>query len=244
MIGLTLLRKKISVARRKLLRFIWKKSYATGKPIEIERRFTSVYKWNTWGSEESRSGSGSTLDSTTKIRKELPHLFDRYGVQTVFDGACGDFNWMRHVLAGTDVNYTGGDIVKPLIRKLSKFESPKIKFIHFDLVQQVPPQADLMILRDVLFHLSFADTKMVLENYLASGTPLLLTTTYDSTSTVFENRDIQTGYFRLIDLFSRPYSFSRAPLETLEDWSAPDPRRYLCLWERPSIDAALRQWTN
>lgn len=241
---LNMLKKRIVVARRELLRWISRRAYATGKTFEIERKFTSIYERNLWSSEESRSGTGSTLDSTTNIRKELPSLFAKYGVQTVFDGACGDFNWMQHVLANSDVHYTGGDVVRPLIRELSKFESPKIKFVHFDLVQQIPPEADLMILRDVLFHLSYGDSRVVLENYLASGIPLLLTTTHDSASTDFENTDIHTGHFRLIDLFSQPYFFSRTPLETLQDWSPPDPRRYLCLWERSSVHSALQQWSR
>lgn len=231
-------------ARREFLRWFSRRAYATGNIFEIERKFTSIYERNHWNSEESRSGTGSTLDATANIQKELPGLFVKYGVKTVFDAGCGDFNWMKHVLSNSDVHYTGGDTVRPLIKELSKFQSPKIRFVHFDLVNQIPPKADLMILRDVLFHLSYRDSRAVLENYLASRIPLLLTTTHDSASTGFENSDINTGHFRLIDLYSKPYSFSRTPLETLQDWRPPDPKRFLCLWDRPSVYRALQQWST
>jgi hypothetical protein len=74
-------------------------------------------------------------------------------------------------------------------------------------VQRLPvnefPKVDLWLCRDCLFHLSNRDILLALRNFLASGTPLVFTTTHLN-SAVFENVDIRTGGFRRIDLFSAP----------------------------------------
>lgn len=206
-----------------------------------EDRFTWIYKNNYWSSSESLSGTGSTLKYTENLRKELPNLFSKYSIQKVFDAPCGDFNWMSHLLPSVKLEYIGGDIVKPLIESLnSKHKSTNISFVHFDLIKEIPPEVDLMICRDCLFHLSFQDIKSVLENFIKSKSTYLLTTTHKNTENSFTNRDISTGEFRRIDLFSKPYSFPADPLYVIEDWIAPDPERLMCLWSREQILSALR----
>ena len=201
-----------------------------------EDRFTWIYKNNYWSSSESRSGTGSTLKYTENLRKELPNLFRQYSIQKVFDAPCGDFNWMKHLLPSVDVHYIGGDIVKPLVEDLNiNHKSEKVSFIHFDLIKDTPPQVDLMICRDCLFHLSFEDTKAVIENFIKSKSSYLLTTTHININNLFANKDISTGDFRCIDLFSSPYNFPHDPLYTIDDWIAPDPERQMCLWSREQI---------
>jgi hypothetical protein len=205
-----------------------------------EERFTWIYENNYWGSKESASGFGSTLKCTQNLRRELPGLFERYSIRTVFDAPCGDFNWMQHLLATVDIDYVGGDIVKPLISNLNKkYKREKIRFVHFDLIKYVPPTVDLMICRVCLFHLSFADSQLVLEAFLRSNTSYLLTSTHRNNDGAFANRDILTGDFRLIDLLSKPFGFPPNPLATIEDWIAPDPERVMSLWSRDQISKAL-----
>ena len=203
--------------------------------------FTWIYKNNYWSSNESFSGTGSTLKYTKNLRKELPNLFSRYSIQKIFDAPCGDFNWMRHLLPFVKIKYIGGDIVKPLIDNLNiNYKSNRISFLHFDLIREIPPKVDLMICRDCLFHLSFQDTKFVLENFIKSKSTYLLTTTHKNMDSSFINRDILTGDFRRIDLFSKPYNFPTNPLEVIEDWMLPEPERQMCLWDREQILLALR----
>jgi hypothetical protein len=206
-----------------------------------EDRFTWIYKNNYWSSSESLSGTGSTLKYTENLRKELPNLLSKYSIKRVFDAPCGDFNWMNHLLPSVNIDYIGADIVKPLIDNLnSKYKSNNVLFINFDLVKDIPPQVDLMICRDCLFHLSFQDTYSVLENFIKSNSSYLLTTTHKNMESSFSNRDISTGDFRCIDLFSKPYSFPTDPLYVIEDWTTPDPERQMCLWSREQVLISLR----
>lgn len=210
-----------------------------------EDRFTWIYKNNYWSSSESRSGTGSTLKYTENLRKELPKLISAYSIKRVFDAPCGDFNWMQHLLPCVDVEYIGGDIVKPLIENLNKdYKSNNILFVHFDLINQIPPQVDLMICRDCLFHLSYADTKAMLENFVKSKAAYLLTTTHSNVDKSFCNNDIVTGEFRRIDLFSAPYYFPNNPLYVIDDWIAPSPERQMCLWSREQIILSLNGFSN
>jgi len=207
-----------------------------------EERFNWIYCNNFWRSDESRSGTGSTFEYTANLRKHLPGIFKEYSIKTVFDAPCGDFNWMRHVVQGGEVSYIGGDIVKPLVDELNrKYRSDRIVFIHFDLVKQVPPDADLMICRDCLFHLSFDDARSVLENFSKSNVKYLLTTTHANHGRQFVNKDISTGDFRLIDLFSQPFSLPAEPLLMVDDWISPDPERRMCLWSASQILTAMKE---
>ena len=204
-----------------------------------EAKFTWIYKNNYWQSDESASGTGSSLTQTKNLREELPALISKFSVKKIFDAPCGDFNWMVHLLPLIDVEYIGGDIVRPLIEGHNqKFRSSKISFITIDLVKDNLPKSDLMICRDCLFHLSFDDTRSLLQRYVASGIPYFLTTTHKQMGDV-QNYDIRTGDFRLIDLFAAPYHFPSAPLAAIDDWVFPDPERQMCLWTREQVMDAL-----
>lgn len=201
----------------------------------IEDTFTAIYDEKYWGDDESTSGPGSTLKYTENLRKALPEVINKLKLNRIFDAPCGDFNWMKHVLSEIDIEYIGGDVVRSLIDSHNqKYSNSKTTFIHIDLTKDVFPQADLMICRDCLFHLSFQDTEGVISNYLASGIPYLFATTHINKSN-FSNKDIKTGSFRLIDLFSSPHSFPADPMLRVDDWIPGFPEREMCLWSREQI---------
>jgi hypothetical protein len=212
------------------------------KADSVEDRFAWIYRNNHWGSAESISGPGSTLDATRNLRMELPRLLERWGVKVLLDAPCGDFHWMRHVLAEVDVRYIGCDIVKAIVEANAReFSNDRISFVHIDLIRKQLPRADLLLCRDCLFHFSYADTKSMLENFVRSEITYLLTTTHTPPARV-QNKDINTGEGRLIDLYSAPYNFPRDPLAAIDDWIAPYPERQICLWSREQVAGALARF--
>ncbi|WP_448171279.1 class I SAM-dependent methyltransferase [Rhizobacter fulvus] len=205
----------------------------------MEATFSWIYQNNHWGSAESVSGPGSTLDSTQNLRAELPRLLERLSVKVLLDAPCGDFNWMRHLLPELNLQYIGGDIVKEIIdTHTQNYSSDRISFMHVNLICDPLPRADLLICRDCLFHFSYEDTKLVLENFIRSDITYLLTTTHTRVNE-FQNKDIKTGEGRLIDLFSYPYNFPKSPIATIEDWIPPYPERAMCLWTREQVAKAV-----
>jgi len=205
------------------------------KKKDIKNRFTEIYKTNYWGSPESISGTGSTLRYTENLRKNLPGLFEKFSIQTIFDAPCGDFNWMKEVVQGTNIMYLGGEIVSEIVSKNNLLYSARnIRFIDFDITSMDFPDADLMICRDCLFHLSYRDIRSFLDLFLKSNIKYLLTTTHVNNGS-FKNRDIESGDFRKIDLFSSPFNFPNEFLYRVQDWLPPDPQREICLWSREQL---------
>lgn len=221
----------------------WNRFWIEKKIFKAETlvdRFTLIYESNLWLSAESVSGSGSSLFMTESIRKELPILLEDFGITSMLDAPCGDFSWMILVdLKG--IRYTGVDIVKSLIDQLqSKYASSNVTFRCLDVTRDFIPKNDLVLSRDLLFHLSYSDILLFLQNYLASESKYFLTTSYDNDNE-FRNSDIISGGFRLIDLFLSPFEF---PSEYIRKIPEPSegrlPSRKLYLWDREQIEIACR----
>ena len=184
--------------------------------LPIRHRFQRIYRLNHWKSPESRSGSGSTLESTENIREWLPRMLERHGVHDVTDVGCGDFNWMRHVLADapTVSTYRGLDIVPDVIAEnRRRHGTASVRFDVHDVVRTPFAAADLVILRDCLLHLSNRDAHRALRNVGASGGQLLIASTWVE---VEENRDIVSGRWRFVNLERPPFELP-APIEIVRE---------------------------
>lgn len=203
-----------------------------------EERFTRIYELNAWTSQESRSGRGSELEATEKVRRHLPIVLERFDIQSMLDAPCGDFNWMQHVVRGTGLRYVGGDIVRPLIEENNRrHASESISFVSLDIIRDPLPPADLMFVRDCLFHFSLADVWAFLENFSKSEIAYLLTTTHLGAEV--SNGDIETGGFRLLDLFAEPFSLPPEPLYRFDDFIPTRPPREMCLFTREQVASAI-----
>ncbi len=204
-----------------------------------KNEFHRKFERNSWKDPESVSGSGSTLKYTTNLRAQLPGLFKEHGIETVVDAPCGDYNWMKSVVDETGIRYIGVDIVDGLVDENNRqFKDASVSFIKADICREVLPTADLVICRDCLFHLSFADTFLALEKFLESDNSLILTSTH-IVEDDHHNEDIRSGGFRLIDLFKEPYCFPKPAKQHIEDWVAPFPPRQMALWDRDQVARAL-----
>jgi len=209
------------------------------KLVSRESVFTSIWRNNYWGSGESLSGPGSTLDYTREIRQRMPTMFNDYHIHSIFDAPCGDFHWMKHVLQDANFSYLGGDIVGDIVKtNKEKFSSTKIDFIKFDLTADVFPSADLWLCRSVFYHLSNRDIYLALEQFAESNIMYILTTNH-LTDVSHVNEDIQTGGWRLLNLLLAPFNFPREVLWEIDDYVPPDPAATLTLWTRCQIEAIL-----
>ncbi len=171
-----------------------------GEAAEI---FREVYRVNAWGSAESKSGVGSTLAYTERLRQELPGFLRARGVRSLVDLPCGDFNWMRHVdLRG--IEYLGLDVVPELIEANQRaYGGAGKNFRVCDGLRESPPRVDLIFCRDLLIHFSYADALRLLRGFQSSGSEWLLTTSYRGRT----NRNEPTGGFYRINLEAKPFAF-------------------------------------
>lgn len=213
----------------------------------IKETFTDIYVNRKWDepnkSNESVSGNGSTLEYTQNLRRELPKLFDKFAITSVFDAPCGDLNWMSRVLAEyPDIDYTGGDIVEPLVAQLTETyaDNAKMNFKLIDIINDQLPRVDLMICRDCLFHFSEADIKSFLTNFVSTDIVALLVT---SDTLPEPNRDIITGDYRHLNLFSAPYNFTADYIYEIADWPYPTPpTRKMFMWSREQIEEIVSKF--
>jgi hypothetical protein len=170
--------------------------------LGLEESFTHIYTSNLWGADESRSGLGSAADATRTLRAALPEVLRAVGARSLLDAPCGDFGWLSHVDLGA-VDYTGADIVPALIeRNTALFADERRRFVHLDLTRDVLPAADVVLCRDCLVHLSFANASRVLDNIRRSGAAFLLTTTFTDHAV---NEDVEDGDWRVLNLERAPF---------------------------------------
>lgn len=166
--------------------------------------FTDIFRSGAWGSEESVSGIGSTMEQTEVLRVFLPDLVHELGVQTLCDVPCGDWHWLQHVRLDLR-EYIGLDVVPDVVaRNRQRFGQPGRRFEVLDLTREVPPRADLVLCRDLLVHLSDEDIRAALSNLVATGSTWLLTTTFTEPR---PHRDIETGSWRPLNLERSPWNF-------------------------------------
>ena len=172
--------------------------------------FTEIYQKNSWGGK-SKSGQGSDLNQTETIRKELPNLFRELKVSTILDIPCGDFFWMKEINFDF-LSYTGADIVEELvISNTKKYSKKNRNFIKLDITKNLLPKVDLILCRDLLFHLSFDDIMRAIQNIKKSGSSYLLCT---SNINVKKNSNITTGLWRPLNLQLSPI-FLPKPLRVI-----------------------------
>jgi hypothetical protein len=213
----------------------------TLKQKEHSRRmlegFSEVYANQYWGPEGGRSGPGSDLHETVAIRTALPLLVQEYNITTLLDAPCGSFHWMHAVLplmleSNSRLRYEGADIV-PFVIKDNQQRHPDVLFFQHDIVHDdVPKQYDLIMTRDVFFHLRSDTIFCALQKFQASRSTYLLTTTSPRASnseteswTPRSHVSLDTGAYREVNLLLPPYNF-------------PEPVSYV----HESVDRGLGLW--
>lgn len=195
-------------------------------------RFAEIYTAKVWSygrDDIPLSGEGSSLAATEVLRTVLPRLLKDLGARHMLDVGCGDFTWMSRVELPCE--YIGVDIVPSVVEANQRaFSSESHVFRQADAVQDRLPTADVVLCREVLFHLSLADAQAALRNILATGCTHLMATS--DRETLF-NSDIESGDFRLLNLQERPFSFPN-PISEIED-SAVFPGRFIGIWRAADL---------
>lgn len=211
------------------------------KPMkEHESVFTSIWENYGFGGTESRSGPGSEFEHTADVRKWLKKIIPKYGIKSLVDIPCGDFNWMHDVVPSLE-SYVGGDIVAQCaVQNTRKYGNDKTKFIHFDLLADAIPAGDALLLRDILGHYSVDNGYKIVQNVLNSNCKYVISTTWYNINDpeyykAHDNRGADTGRFYPINLMSAPFNFPE-PNDFVEEVVHVDGhdlgvRKTLAIWE-------------
>lgn len=219
-----------------LLDLLRKKRYKKSSSVHLNQTpkevFTNIYTVNGWGSQESVSGQGSTLEMSQYAINMLNSIVEEYSITSILDLPCGDFNWMKKVKLD-QINYLGADIVEELINQNKKqYTTHQVNFEVLDLLKDDLPKVDLILVRDCFVHFAYDDFQKAMENIKLSGSKYLLTTTFISASI---NYDITTGDWRPINLQKPPFSFPN-PIKVEKEFVHPN-------YEKEGRGKALGLWS-
>lgn len=198
--------------------------------------FDRIYEQNIWGNAESRSGDGSDTSGTERIRDSLAQLVKELNIRSMLDLPCGDFNWMQ-LMDLEGIEYIGADVVERIVdQNQERYGQTNIRFRRLDARSDSLPRVDLILCRDMLVHLSFADCSSALANFRMSGTKYLLTTTFTARD---PNKDIVTGEWRPLNLQRPPFEFPRPMrliVEYCQEWNGFWADKCLALWRLADLD--------
>ncbi|MFL5483184.1 MAG: class I SAM-dependent methyltransferase [Gemmatimonadaceae bacterium] len=182
--------------------------------LGLQARFERIYHTNLWSDPETRSGTGSSLDSTRVLREKLPDALRELDTRVLLDAPCGDFAWMDHVdLSG--IEYIGADIVRSIVESNRQdYARGGREFIELDLTSDVLPDADVLLCRDCLVHLSYANIARVVENVCRANIRYILMTAFPGRG---ENKDVDDGDWRPLDFEAAPFLFPKPLLTIVEE---------------------------
>lgn len=162
----------------------------------LRRIFTNIYDNDLWG---HGSGPGSLPENVGSYVEILNWLIEEFKATSVLDVGCG--NWMFSSMVNYHtVDYLGVDIVSSVIEEnVKKYKKDNISFECRDFTEYVlPKKFDLVVIKDVLQHLSYHNCNKILSNIKYK----LLVITNDFTD---ENSDCLDGNHRPLNVTLEPF---------------------------------------
>jgi hypothetical protein len=236
-------------------------------PLDADRRgvFGDIYKAGLWRLDISLSGAGSDRKVAAPYVQYVLDTVAKNDISSVLDIGHGDWEmWPPHSFEGID--YTGVDVAGGLSEQVAaRYATPSRKFRSLDAVQDPLPQADLVLLKEVLQHLSNDEIEAVLRKLtryrmviicsdikhpswrwwaLRDGSQALLGGRFRAFASRFkgavrasdENADIDAGGYRPLNLEKAPWDLEKLGLRIVDKKDMPDP-----IWNDHNLER--RVWT-
>ena len=170
--------------------------------------FTNIYNNAVWGKNnqgEGFSGGGSTFEKTVKYRKLLQNFLKEKNIKSVVDIGCGDWEFSKYI-NWDGIDYIGFDVVDWVIKNdISRFSNDHIHFFTSNFLDEDLPEADLLLCKHVLQHLSNEDVLKLIPQF-KKYKYCLVTNEVDRHSLTSNNVDIKPGGCRTIDLTRAPFN--------------------------------------
>jgi Methyltransferase domain len=139
--------------------------------LSIREAFDEVYRRGMWKQGSASSGLGSEGWMADGYIELVLDYASKHKLRTVADAGCGDFS-VGSRLARHFERYTAFD-VSPLIIKRNEqryadLAQNNVTFAVADMTSTVFPRADLILIRQVLQHLTNSQIERILQNLEAS----------------------------------------------------------------------------
>ena len=194
------------------------------EPWPTKAVMEQIYEKKLWGGNafhDFYSGDGShSSEIVEPYVKEVVQFLNSFSEKLVVcDLGCGDFNVGKRLVPHTK-KYIGVDIVLDLITRNQKlFNFKNVAFKCLDISKNVLPKADVILLRQVMQHLSNAEIKGLLTNL--KEYPYLIVTEHLPSAHFVANKDLISGQgIRLkknsgVDIIQAPFYMQTTEVKQL-----------------------------
>jgi methyltransferase family protein len=139
--------------------------------LTVEQAFDEVYRKKLWKRGCSASGPGSEGYLADRYVELIREYAERHNLRTAVDGGCGDFEVGSRIAPIFD-RYLALDVSPRIIginkRRYDALTKRNVTFAVADLMAGPLPSADLVLIRQVLQHLSNAQIVKILANLESS----------------------------------------------------------------------------
>ena len=175
----------------------------------LKEIFSDIYKHNLWDNyseskNEFYSGTGSrNKEINEKYVNSLKVFFKSFEKKpTIVDLGCGDF-FIGSQLTGFANKYIAVDVVDELINfNKKKYNNLNVDFQSLDITKDNLPIGDVVIVREVLQHLSNKNIKNVLDKIKTQYQYLIFTEALPNLKNFKANKDFLNGPDTRLSLLS------------------------------------------
>lgn len=132
--------------------------------LSVEDTFDKIYRQGFWGHGMS-SGAGSHGHTADEFVRVIREIIDQEHIRSIADLGCGEFS-IGSRLAGHVERYAAYDVSKVILeRNRGRFAHlANTTFQHLNIIEEIPEPADLVIIRQVLQHLTNTQIETALRN--------------------------------------------------------------------------------
>jgi hypothetical protein len=151
-----------------------------------ESVFSEIYQNRRWGKNVPLSGEGSSPEAVNPYLELLRSFLDQHNdIRTILDVGHGDWEmWPAGFFQ--QYQYFGVDVVSTLSIEMSLIHgNSKTAFISGDFLEMDLPSSDVLLIKDVLIHLSNADIAKALQIFSAYRYVIITTDIHSSGIRVF-----------------------------------------------------------
>jgi SAM-dependent methyltransferase len=147
---------------------------------DMEESAKAFFRKRSRQTHEPVSGPGSMLANTEDVRNWLTRNIPKLNVKKIVDVGCGDWSWMRLIIPQHDIEYVGYDIVPEIIQNnQERFGNDRTRFELLNPLREKPEAGDLVICRDLLFHLANRHVQAIIDHFRLNGSRYLLATHFE-----------------------------------------------------------------
>ena len=186
--------------------------------------FDNIYITNKWndGYGETKSGSGSTIFANKYRSKFLADFIDDFNIEFVYDAGCGDCSWQYEIFKKSknkNWKYIGFEVSQEALslaqnnnrdNELTFYNKPID--LSIDTLNNINTKNSLIIVKDVIQHLTLNDGISFLKNIKEYGIKYIAV----SSHTNGKNVNIERGNFYSNNIFLQPFSFIN-PIRNIND---------------------------